>query len=237
MRSGPKKHAPIILMLTLCCLAASGFSCDAGEGADQVTTGHDIQLPEPSLSGDTSLEQAVNQRRSVRRFSDRPLGIEEIGQLLWAAQGITEPGRGLRSAPSAGATYPLEMLVAAGNVTGLPAGLYRYRPQAHSLEVVAQGDPRPDMHRAALNQSSVLQAPAVFVITALPERTETRYGQRTMRYVLMEAGHAAQNLCLQAVALGMGTVVIGAFHDADMAVILDLPSGEPPLYLIPTGIP
>jgi len=226
----------LIPVLLLCGLLG-GAACEAREGAEQMPPAQVIQLPAPSLSGDLSLEAALNMRRSVRNYGDRPLRIQEVAQLLWAAQGVTEPRRGLRSAPSAGATFPLEIFVAAGNVSGLAAGLYRYRPLSHTLESVIPGELRPALHRVSLNQSPVGQAPAVFIITALPERTEARYGGRAMRYVLMEAGHAAQNLCLQAVALGLGSVVIGAFHDADLATVLSLPPGEIPLYVIPTGPP
>ncbi len=196
-----------------------------------------IQLPAPSLSGDLSMEAALSRRRSVRDYSDRPLQIREVAQLLWAAQGITEPRRGLRTTPSAGATFPLEIFVAAGNVNGLAAGLYRYRPLSHTLEFVIPGELRPALQRVSLNQPLVRQAPAVFIITALPERTEARYGGRAMRYVFMEVGHAAQNLNLQAIALGLGSVVVGAFHDADLTAVLNLPPGEIPLYVIPAGAP
>lgn len=226
----------LIPVLLLCSLLG-GTACEAQEGAEQMPPVQVIQLPAPSLSGDLSLEAALNMRRSVRDYGDRPLRIQEVAQLLWAAQGVTEPRRGLRTAPSAGATFPLEIFVAAGNVSGLAAGLYRYRPLSHTLESVIPGELRSALQRVSLNQSSVGQAPAVFIITALPERTEARYGGRAMRYVLMEVGHAAQNLCLQAVALGLGSVVIGAFHDADLAAVLSLPPGETPLYVIPVGAP
>lgn len=226
----------LIPALLLCGLLG-GAACEARGGTEQMHPAQIVQLPAPSLSGGLPLEAALNMRRSVRNYGDRPLRIEEVAQLLWAAQGVTEPGRGLRSSPSAGATFPLEILVAAGNVSGLAAGLYRYRPQSHTLESMIPGELRPALQRASLNQSPVRQAPAVFIITALPERTEARYGGRAMRYVLMEAGHAAQNLCLQAVTLGLGTVLIGAFHDADLAAILTLPAGEIPLYVIPAGAP
>jgi SagB-type dehydrogenase family enzyme len=223
--------------LLLCALLTSGLSCDAREGAETVPMPQVIHLPAPSISGPISLEAALMQRRSLRQFSDQSLGLQEIAQLLWAAQGITEPGRGFRTAPSAGAAFPLEILVAVGDVHGLSAGLYRYRPRGHELEPLVQGDLRSALHRAALNQTPVLQAPATFIISAVPRRTEVRYGQRAMRYVFMEAGHAAQNLCLQAVALDIGTVVIGAFQDTEISVIGKLPTGELPLYLIPTGKP
>ena len=196
-----------------------------------------VQLPEPSLSSPVSLEEALAQRRSIRGFSDHQVTLAEIGQLLWAAQGITEPRRGLRTAPSAGATYPLEIVVIVGRAEGLAPGVYRYAPGRHALTPLLQDDQRQSLTRAALNQSALLQAPVTFAVTAVHARTESRYGQRATRYVDMEAGHAAQNLSLQAVALGLGSVVIGAFDDQDVAALLDLPPGEAPLYLIPVGRP
>ncbi|WP_208596604.1 SagB/ThcOx family dehydrogenase [Desulfonatronum thiosulfatophilum] len=196
-----------------------------------------LALPPPILSGETALEQALNKRRSVRQFSNQPLNLQEIGQLLWATQGISDHDRGFRTAPSAGATYPLEVLIVVADAKELAPGLYRYHPQGHELRIMKKGDLRSTFFRAALNQSPIESAPATIVITAVHERTETRYGGRAERYVAMEAGHAAQNLSLQAVALGLGTVVIGAFDDARIAELLALHSGESPLYLIPMGRP
>ena len=188
-----------------------------------------IALPSPARSGHMSLEAALARRRSVREFSNRPLSDQDLSQLLWAAQGITHP-EGLRTAPSAGALYPLELYVA------YAAGLYRYDPQRHELQRRSERDLRPALYRAALEQESVREAPAVFLITAIYGRTARKYGDtRSPRYVHMEAGHAAQNLLLQAVALGLGAVPIGAFHDAQVQKVLGLAAEEYPLYLIPAG--
>ncbi|WP_200874830.1 SagB/ThcOx family dehydrogenase [Desulfonatronum thiodismutans] len=223
----------------LLCLVFWGVACNADQqsGGEAMPATQAIQLPEPSLSGPVSLEEALAQRRSVRGFSDHPVTLTEIGQLLWAAQGVTEPRRGLRTAPSAGATYPLEIIVIVGRAEDLAPGAYRYAPGRHNLIPLLQDDQRQSLARAALNQSALLQAPATFAVTAVHARTETRYGQRATRYVDMESGHTAQNLSLQAVALGLGSVVIGAFDDQDVAALLDLPPGEAPLYLIPVGRP
>ena len=223
----------------LLCLVFWGVACNADPqpGGEAMPTTQTVQLPESSLSGPVSLEEALAQRRSIRGFSDHPVTLAEIGQLLWAAQGITEPRRGLRTAPSAGATYPLEIVVIVGRAEGLAPGVYRYAPGRHALTPLLQDDQRQSLTRAALNQSALLQAPVTFAVTAVHARTESRYGQRATRYVDMEAGHAAQNLSLQAVALGLGSVVIGAFDDQDVAALLDLPPGEAPLYLIPVGRP
>lgn len=190
-----------------------------------------IPLPTPVLKGELTLEEALAKRRSVRAFGGRPLALEELGQLLWAAQGITHPA-GYRTAPSAGALYPLEVYV----VT--EAGAYHYDPLEHCLDLHRQGDLRPELYVAALEQESVLEAPAVFVIAAVYERTERKYGrERSPRYVHLEAGHAAQNLLLQAAALELGAVPIGAFGDAAVKEALSLPEDQQPLYLIPVGQP
>ena len=195
-----------------------------------------IELPAPVRDGDTSLERALQQRRSVRAFADRPIGLARAGQLLWAAQGRTDP-RGRRTAPSAGALYPLEIYLVAGAVTNLDPGVYRYGGDRHRLEALATGDRREALGQAALGQSAVTGAPAVIVLGAVPARTQRKYGDRGERYVHMEAGHAAQNVLLQAVALELGAVAIGAFRDPAVRDVLGV---EPPvevLYLLPVGHP
>jgi len=190
-----------------------------------------ILLPTPVLVGKLTLEEAIQKRRSVREFTADPLTQSEIGQLLWAAQGITHPS-GLRTAPSAGALYPLEIFLATGE------GFFHYEPQGHQLSFVLQGDLRTGLYTAALSQDAVLEAPAIFVIAADYSRTSKKYGEnRTPRYVHLEAGHAAQNLLLEAVALELGAVPIGAFYDNDVKEILALPASLQPLYLIPVGHP
>lgn len=190
-----------------------------------------ILLPTPVLVGKLTLEEAIQKRRSVREFTADPLTLSEIGQLLWAAQGITHPS-GLRTAPSAGALYPLEIYVATGE------GFFHYEPQVHQLSPLLQGDLRPRLYDAALNQEAVLEAPAIFVIAADYSRTSTKYGEnRSPRYVHLEAGHAAQNLLLEAVALELGAVPIGAFYDNEVKEVLALPASLQPLYLIPVGHP
>jgi SagB-type dehydrogenase family enzyme len=193
-----------------------------------------IKLSGPKYDNGTSVEEALLKRRSVRDFKDNPVTLSEVSQLIWAAQGITDPG-GLRTAPSAGALYPLELYVVAGNVNGLPAGIYKYRPKSHELLGIVKGDRRIDLFNAALGQSPVRRADAVVVLSGVYERTTTKYGERGIRYVYMEAGHAAQNVYLQAVPLGLGTVVIGAFSDEEVKRILKMPDREIPLYIMPVG--
>jgi SagB-type dehydrogenase family enzyme len=188
-------------------------------------------LPQPTLVGALSLEETLVQRRSVREFTVTPLSPIEIGQLLWAAQGVTHE-RGYRSAPSAGALYPLEIYVATAD------GVFHYRPEGHGLAVLRTQDVRRDLFQAALRQEAIRDAPAVFVFTAVYARTAQKYGgQRSPRYVHLEAGHAAQNLLLEAVALGLGAVPVGAFEDQKIQEVLGLPANHEPLYLIPVGHP
>lgn len=194
-----------------------------------------VPLQPPRLKGTVSIEEALAARRSVRSFSKRPLALEELSQLLWAAQGVTD-SRGYRTAPSAGALYPLELFVVAGTVASLPAGVYRYQPREHRLMTVAAGDRRARLAAAALDQPAIREAPAVIAIAAEYGRTTAKYRQRGVRYVHIEAGHAAQNLCLQATALGLGAVVIGAFSDEGVTSVLQGAELQS-LYLIPVGRP
>jgi len=189
------------------------------------------KLPALREKGALSVESCIARRRSIRSFSDKPLSDKETGQLLWAAQGITDQSRGFRAAPSAGATYPLETYI----VTS--AGVFHYLPHQHALETIQSGDCRGLLAKAALNQSFVQRAPATIVFAAVPERTTNRYGNRGIMYIYMEAGHAAQNVHLQAVALGLGSVPVGAFDESLTAQVLGIPKGQRVLYLVPVGRP
>jgi SagB-type dehydrogenase family enzyme len=195
-----------------------------------------VVLPEIVNHHDTSVEQALLGRRSVREYLQEPLELNEISQLLWAAQGITRPG-GYRTAPSAGALYPLEIYVVAGNVNDLPDGIYHYQPQGHELIKMIEGDHRSALSVAAIGQDSVKDAAAVLVVSAVPERTTVKYGNRGIRYVQMEVGSVAQNVYLQSVPLNLGTVFIGAFYDEEVQQVLNLDDGEVPLCLMPIGRP
>ncbi len=191
-------------------------------------------LPQPRRSGPWSVEGALAERRSVREYTGDVLTRAELGQLLWAAQGIT--GReGLRTAPSAGALYPLEVYVAVGAVEDLPSGIYRYEPDRHALALVAGGDRRAELTAAALGQECVQDGAVVMALAAVYRRTTAKYGERGIRYAHMEVGHAAQNVCLQAVALGLGTVVVGAFEDRDVKKVMNMGAREEPLCLMPVG--
>lgn len=195
-----------------------------------------IRLPAPKPEGATSLEKALRERRSTRDFKRRPLSIGEISQLLWAAQGITGSG-GRRTAPSAGALYPLELYLVADNVEGLTQGVYKYVPNGHELIRTINGNKNLELSAAAFGQTSVRDAAAVLLLAAVYERTTARYGKRGVRYVHIEIGHVGQNICLQAVALRLGAAVIGAFDDSQVKRIAKLLLKEEPLYLIAIGRP
>jgi SagB-type dehydrogenase family enzyme len=213
----------------LLALPASSPRADGAEGPGKGDR-RVIPLPKPTLKGKMSLEEAMARRASVRDFRQRTLTTEEIGQILWSAGGQTRPWGG-RTVPSAGALYPLEIDM----VT--PDGVFRYLPERHEMQPRAAGDLRARLAAAALHQNCVAQAPAVVVISAVYERTKRRYGSRAERYVHMEAGHAAQNIHLEAVALGLGSVAVGAFNDDEVHRVLGLGKDETPLYLIPVGEP
>ncbi len=221
----------LLLPLVIACAAPARRGEEAKSGEVQAGSAERVELPPPARTGRMSLEEALARRRSVRKLSDKPLSDRELSQLLWAAQGITH-GEGLRTAPSAGALYPLEIYVATAT------GLFHYDPPRHQLHRRSELDLRPALYRAALSQEPVREAAAVFVVAAVYERTAQKYGaDRSPRYVHLEAGHAAQNLLLQAVALGLGGVPMGAFRDAEIQKALSLPAGERSLYVIPIGHP
>ena len=193
-----------------------------------------IALPLVRRVGTMSVEEALSLRRSVREYAAGPITLEEVAQLLWAAQGITDPV-GLRTTPSGGALYPLEIYLAAGEVIGLLPGIYRYRPRHNELEQVMADDRRRALASAAMGQRWVQKNAAVLAIVAAYERTTTKYGERGFRYVHLEAGHAAENVYLQATALGLATVVVGAFEERQLATFLGLPPHHKPIALMPVG--
>jgi SagB-type dehydrogenase family enzyme len=196
--------------------------------------GERIKLPEPDHANETSVEAALLRRRSIRTYSGDDVTLEEVSQLLWAAQGITAPWGG-RTAPSAGALYPLELYLVVGDVKGMDKGVYTYRPKEHELKKVADGDVRAELAEAALGQECVKEAAIDLIFTAVYERTTAKYGERGMRYVHIEVGHAAQNVYLQADSLDLGTVVVGAFMDREVKRIVHAGAQEEPLYIMPVG--
>ena len=206
----------------------------ASTGGVMAQTQENIALPKILPGDEQALSQLLKQRRSVREFQSVSLSLEEIGQLLWAAQGITHP-LGYRTAPSAGALYPLELYVVVGQVEGMDRGVYHYLAKEQRLVKTLDGDKRKRLARAAYWQSWISDAPAVVVFTAVYKRTTRKYGSRGKRFVHIEVGHAAQNLFLQAVSLGLASVVVGAFGDDDVKDLLQLPDDVEPMIMMPVG--
>ena len=203
-----------------------------------------IDLPKPNYDSNTSIEKALKKRRSIRNYSAESLSIEEISQIFWSAYGVTlhKDGMpdflrgGLKTAPSAGATYPLEIYIVASDVTDLPAGIYKYKPEGHKLIKISDEDKREELYEASFGQKWVKDAPASLVYSAVFSRTTDRYGQRGReRYVCMDLGHSAENVYLQCVSLKMGTVAIGAFDDLKLKLVINMTKEEEPLYIMPLG--
>ena len=214
-------------------LLTTNFYCQ--DNREGISMENIIQLPAPNYESNTSVEEALLNRRSVREYNKEALSISEVSQILWAAQGITDKENGLRTAPSAGALYPLEIYLVAANIKDLPAGIYKYYYENHTLKKLLEGDKRTDISNASLKQESLESSSAIVAITAIYERTSVKYRNRTERYVDMEVGHVGQNIYLQAVSLGLGTVMVGAFNDEALKKVLALPEDENPLALYPLG--
>ena len=211
-----------------------------------------IALPEPLLEGDVSVEQALRGRRSWRSYQPGVLSLAQVGQILWAAQGVTHPweedrqaavrerGRQalglLRTAPSAGALYPIELYLVVGHVEELDPAVYRYDPIEHGLQPVLPGDLRAPLRDAAHGQAWVGTPPAVLVIAGVVERTAVKYGERAERYVMIEAGAVAENVYLQCESLQLATVLVGAFRDEDVGDVLGLADGEAAYAIMPIGL-
>lgn len=197
-----------------------------------------VQLPRPTL-GKVSVEEALVRRRSVRDYGDVPVSLEAAATILWSTQGVTEPEKwvGLRTIPSAGGLYPLEVyaVVREGGVEGLEAGAYHYEPHSHTLEVIARGDYSHELMAAAVDQPWVASAAFNIVITAVPQRTVAKYGDRSWQYIWQESGHAGQNVYLEATALNLGNTVIGAFYENEVRSILRIPQEELPVYIATVG--
>lgn len=196
-----------------------------------------MKLPKPQLDEEASLKEAVRKRRTVRSFSPEPLSTEQLSGLLWAAQGITEERGFKRAAPSAGALYPMDVYVAAGegSVAWLNAGVYHYQPADNSMKLIREGDARNELARASLGQMWMSGAPISLVITAEYARICGKYGDRGVRYAMIEAGHVGQNIFLMAEALGLGAGIVGAFNDREVIQLMRIPSAHEPLLIMPVG--
>jgi SagB-type dehydrogenase family enzyme len=203
-------------------------------GKEMDKTDKMIKLPEPKIPRGISIEEAIKGRRSVREFTPEPLSLEDLSQLLWSAQGITGRSRG-RAAPSAGATYPLELYAVVERVSGIDPGLYHYLPKEHSLDCVTLGPYNTALSDASLGQACVRNASLNLVFAAVYDRTTGRYGERGIRYVHIDVGHASENVYLQCRSLGLGTVAVGAFDDEKVKDALKLKKEESPVYIMPVG--
>ncbi len=234
------RYAICLLLFFSLCLS---FGCEKSKptpteaSRNEGLEGEKISLPQPKTKGGFSLEEILNRRESRRAFQRRPLTLEEVGQLLWAAGGrkVDAVSGATRTAPSAGGIYPLNLFLVCGEVEGLSAGVYRYEPSTHVLEEVSSGDKREELAQAALGQRFVAEAPASLLILVDYDRAAARYGERALRYSHMDAGCVSQNAALQAESLGLGTVVVGAFDD--MAVENIVGEGGTPLAILPVGRP
>jgi SagB-type dehydrogenase family enzyme len=199
-----------------------------------------LALPPPETRGGAPLWTILSQRRSVRVFQPRPLRDAELSQMLWAAQGVTaeQSGFKFRTAPSAGALYPVETYLVVNDVSGIPQGIYHYNVPAHCLEQLRQGDYRVAIARAALDQRIAYDAGLVFAWSAVFERSKWKYKQRAYRYVYLDAGHIAQTVAMAAVALGLGSCQIAALYDEEVNDLLGVDGiEESALYLTVVGNP
>jgi SagB-type dehydrogenase family enzyme len=242
------KKNSLLCLLILITFSACNSNAPKNERESSVLTKiEDAQLtyilPPPNTDGKLSVEKALANRRSHRRFQDREISAEELSQILWAAYGVTDPKPnrphlrgGLRTAPSAGALYPFEIYVAIGKVKGIASGVYKYLSEEHKIIRTIDKDIREELCIAALGQNMVREAPVTVIYSAIFSRMTDKYGNRGReRYVCMDLGHSAQNIYLQAETLYLGTCAIGAFIDANVSEVLQLPAEEEPLYLMPVG--
>ncbi len=196
-----------------------------------------MNLPEPRIDGKISLERTIKNRRTIRSFTQAALTLEQFSQLLWAAQGVNEDKGYKRTAPSAGALYPMDVYAVVGRegVNGLTTGVYHYKPMDHTVSLVVAQDLRQAVAKAGLSQMWIVGAPLSFVITAEYERSSIKYGRRGVRYAMIEAGHIGQNIFLQAEALGLAAGIVGAFDDEDMVRVMHIPRSHNPLLVMPVG--
>ena len=224
----------ICIALILIPVLITGACIDKNQTGQNTRQEGDIMLPEPRTTGEISIEEAILHRRSVRRYTEEAITLNDLSQLFWAAQGITSE-EGFRTAPSAGALYPLEVYVVAGGVDGLSDGVYRYRAEGHTLQRICDGDLRENLSECALKQTQITDAAVDIVFAAVFERSTAKYGERGVRYAYIEAGHAAQNVYLQAGALGLGVCAVGAFYEQEVSELLALSDDETPIYILTIG--
>ncbi len=232
-----RRFKTMILALALIyALLPMTIACNTHRGANVASKDELVKLPIPRTKSDVSVEAALASRRSIRSYKSDALDLEVLGQILWSAQGITETSKKYRTAPSAGATFPLEMYVLVDNVSGIKAGIYRYYPEEHSIKLSHAGDFKTPIREKAARQGSITQAPFTLIFCADMDRIRPRYKDRSERYVFMEIGHAAQNVHLQCETLNLGTVCIGAFDDIALHEVLKLPKEHIPYNMMPIGM-
>jgi len=224
----------IFLLLILTSFIFTGERHLKVAASSQSKVGEIIPLPKPHLTSKISLEEAMLKRRSVREYATEAITLEQLSQLLWSCQGVTSDD-GRRTAPSAGALYPLEVYAVVGRVEQLEPGVYKYLPKRHALQRILLGDKRRELYRESLEQEQVRDAAVDIVIAAVYERTTRKYRERGYRYVYIEVGHAGQNLCLQAESFNLGVCTVGAFNDVGVKRILELANDEEPLYILTVG--
>lgn len=195
-----------------------------------------IPLPEVDLQDKDKLTDLLKQRRSIRAFKQKAISLDELSKILWAAQGITS-SLGYRTAPSAGALYPIEIYIVIGNVTSLEPGLYKYDVNKNALMLITKGKFRDELAKIALNQSWIKDAPVIIIINAILQRTTQKYGERGIQYVHIEVGSVAQNIYLQATHLNLGTTIVGAFQDKELKKLLNFNVNEDSFAMMPIGYP
>jgi len=227
-----KKHFPLLNLMLIFGLAILTLLpicvMDRSALAQGKSGGETLKLPPPRYDSEVSIEKALLERRSIRSYKEEPLTLNDLSQILWAAQGITEPKKGLRAAPSPRALYLLQVYVLPGNVTNLPMGTYRYEPQGHELVKTADGNKKAELFQAA-GQAPIKNAPVALVFTGSLEKTQNPV------WMYLEAGHVAENVYLQSVSMKLGTVAMGGFKEDEVRKALNLPEKERVLYIMPIG--
>jgi SagB-type dehydrogenase family enzyme len=196
-----------------------------------------MDLPKPRIDSDISLENTIKERRTIRSFNSERLTMEQFSQLLWAAQGITDDSGYKRAAASGGALYPMDIYSVVGRdgIEGIKAGIYHYEPNDHSISLILEGDFSAELAEASFSQKWMARAPLNLVITAEYGRVCGRYGERGVRYAMIEAGHIGQNIFLQAEALSLGVGIVGAFQDERVINAMNIPANHEPLLIMPVG--
>jgi SagB-type dehydrogenase family enzyme len=227
----------LVLFLPFSTLFSARFVCAMNIKDKNQLRGYQMNLPKPKIKGDISLEGAIRSRRTIRSFKEDRLTIEQFSQILWAGQGITEERGYKRSAPSGGALYPMDIYAVIGKngVAGITPGIYHYEPNQHTVSIITEGDLLHDVARAALSQMWMATASINLVITAEYNRICSKYGERGVRYAVIEAGHISQNIFLQAEAIGLGAGIVGAFYDETIVQVMKIPISHEPLLIMPVG--